>query len=96
VYEIDGHIAIHLAEVVEAGAPSRIVVRWITMPMSMRAISNPTPTATGTKYTSRIGLQVANGTAEKVEPDIQKAMAESNIRLKAIVEAGTRFSAPGE
>lgn len=96
VYENGGQLTIHMAEVVESDAPNRVVVRWPTMPMSMLVISNLTPTATGTKYTSRIGVQVANGTAKKIEPDIQKAVAESNIRLKAIVEAGTRFSTSGE
>jgi hypothetical protein len=92
VYEIDGRVTIQMAEVVEAEAPNRVVVRWPTLPTTMLATSTLTPTATGTKYTSRIGLQVDKGTGKKVEPDLQRAMAESNVRLKACVEASPRFN----
>jgi hypothetical protein len=61
------------------------------MSVSMLVISNLAASTIGTKYTSRIGVEAANGTGKKVESDVQKAMAESNIRLRAIIEAGTRF-----
>ena len=96
VYEVGGRLSIQMAEVVEADAPNRVVVRWPTVSPTMLAVSTLTPTATGTKYTSRIGLQVANGTGKKAEPDIQLALTQSNVRLKACVEAGTHFSAPEE
>jgi hypothetical protein len=96
VYEIDGRVTIHMAELVEAEAPNRIVVRWPTLSKTMLAISTLTPTHAGTRYTTKVGLQVANGTSRKVEPGVQKALADSNVRLKACIEAGTRFSAPGQ
>jgi len=96
VYEIDGRVTIHMAEVVEAEAPSRIVVPWPTPSKTMLATSTLMPTHAGTRYTTKVGLQVANGTSRKVEPGAQKALADSNVRLKACIEAGTRFSAPGQ
>jgi len=96
VYEVGGRLSIQMAEVVEADAPNRVVVRWPTVSPTMLAVSTLTPTATGTKYTSRLELQVANGTGKKAEPDIQMALTQSNVRLKACVEAGTYFSAPEE
>jgi len=94
VYEIDGRVTVHMAEVVEADAPNRMVIRWPTISTAMLSISTLTPTHAGTTYTSRVGLQVAYGTRSKVEPGVLKAVAEGNVRLKACVEAGTRFSAP--
>lgn len=94
VYEIDGRVTVHMAEVVEADAPNRMVIRWPTISTAMLSISTLTPTHAGTTYTSRVGLQVAYGTRSKVEPGVLKAVAEGNVRPKACVEAGTRFSAP--
>jgi len=96
VYEIDGRVTVHMAEVVEADAPNRMVIHWPTLSTTMLSVSTLTPTHAGTTYTSRIGLQVANGTSSKVEPGVLKAVAEGNVRLKACVEAGTRFSAPAD
>ena len=95
VYEVGGVLTIHMAEVVEAEAPIRVVVRWLTFPTNMLSTMDLTPTPTGTRFTSRSQLQVANGTGKKVKPDLQMALAESNAKLKACVEAGTRFSALG-
>jgi hypothetical protein len=96
MYEVDGRVSIQMSEVVEAEPPNRVVVRWPTVSPTMLAISTLTPTPTGTKYSSRLGLQVPTGTGKKVEPDIQLALAQSNVRLKACAEAGTHFSAPEE
>ena len=91
VYEVDGHITVHLAEVVEAGEPNRVATRWPTISPTLLSTSTLTPTHTGTTFTSRMGLDVARGTVGKVAPEMQKAMAESKVRLKACVESGARF-----
>jgi hypothetical protein len=94
VYQVDGCVTIHLAEVVEAEAPIRVVVRWPTL--STTTISTLTPTHAGTTHTSRVELQVVNGTGKKFGPHVEKALADNNIRLKACIEAGTRFSPAGQ
>ena len=53
MYEVDGRLSIQMAEVVEADAPNRVVVRWPTVNPTMLAVSTLTSTATGTKYTSQ-------------------------------------------
>ena len=94
VSEIDGRVSVHMSEVVEADPPNRLVIRWPTISTTVLSTSTLTPTHAGTTYTSRLGLQVARGTIGKVEPGVLKAIADSNLRLKACVEAGARFSPP--
>lgn len=93
VYELGGLLTIHMAEVVEAEAPNKAVVRWPTMPTTILTTSILTPTDTGTSYTSKVELLVTTGTGRKIEPEARKALAEGNVRLKACVEARTRFDA---
>jgi hypothetical protein len=94
VYDTGGSLTIHMAELIELEPLHKIVTRFPTMPTGMLNVSTLTPTDTGTSYTDRLGFQIARGSSKKVRPDVLKAMNESNIRLKACVEAGTRFPGP--
>lgn len=91
VYEIDDRVTVHLAEVIEADAPNRMVVGRRSpqrcspsRPSRPRTRARPTPAGWDFKWLT--------GTSRKVEPGVLKAVAEGNVRLRACVEAGTHFS----
>ncbi|MHB1371296.1 MAG: SRPBCC family protein [Pseudomonadaceae bacterium] len=94
VSDIGGRLEIHMAEVVEAEAPHRIVTRWPTIQTGVFSISTLTPTETGTRYTDRFEMHVAKGAGKNAQPEALKAMTDSQLRLKACVEAGTHFPSP--
>lgn len=91
VLGIGGHLQVHMVEIVEIEPLHKIVTRWLTMPNGMLSISTLTGTESGTTYTDQVGFQVASGSNNKVRQEVRKALVESHARLKACVEAGTRF-----
>lgn len=93
VYELGGLLTIHMAEVVEAEAPIKVVVRWRTMPTTTLTTSTLTPSDTGTTYTCKLERLVTTGTGRRVQPDARRVLEEGNVRLKACAEARIRFDA---
>jgi hypothetical protein len=65
VSEIDGRLTVHMAEVVEANAPNRMVILWPTISTTVLSTSTLTPTHAGTRYSNSKGYRWPVAPAER-------------------------------
>lgn len=92
VYEVGGRLTAHIAELVVAEPPSRIVSRWLTTPTELMGSYLLADGKQGeTVLTCQLGLRVAVGSSKKVAPKLQAQLEASLRRVRTAIESGVRF-----